>query len=72
MAIKNCDERQVRIVKTASTQTLHLITSSTARGMVTIGCEQAPLLTFQNHGFPARCPVCGTPNPLKGEKIKNV
>lgn len=69
MATKNCAERLVSIVKTAPTQTLHLITGGTTRGMVTFVCEYS-VMTFQSHGLPARCPICGIRNPLSGEQEK--
>jgi hypothetical protein len=55
------------LVKNTSAMTLHLIVGSDERGMVLFACEQAPLMTFQSHGFPSRCPVCSSQNPLRGE-----
>ena len=69
MAIKNSEERQVCIVKTASTQTLHLITGCTTKGMVTFVCEYS-VMTVHSHGLPAHCPICGIRNPLSGEQEK--
>jgi hypothetical protein len=69
MATKNCGECLVSVVRTGSAQTLHLITGDTTRGMVTFVCEYS-VMTFQNHGLPARCPICGIRNPLSGEQEK--
>lgn len=69
MTAKNCGQRPVTIVKTTSTQTLHLITGGATRGMVTFVCEHS-VMTFQSHGLPTRCPVCGIRNPLSGEQEK--
>lgn len=66
MATKNSDERVVSVVRTGSTQALHLIAGN-IRGMVAFVCEYS-VMTFQNYGLPTSCPVCGTRNPLKGEK----
>jgi len=30
-------------------------------------CEGQPLMTFESHGLPDRCPACGALNPLTGE-----
>jgi hypothetical protein len=69
MAAKNCGESMVSVVRTGSTQTLHLITGSTRRGMVTFVCEFS-VMTIHSHGLPARCPICGIRNPLRGEQEK--
>jgi hypothetical protein len=71
MAANNCDEKLVSLVRTSPTATIHLVTSNGTTGMVFFACEHAPFLTFQSHGFPARCPVCGKQNPLKGEQARN-
>jgi hypothetical protein len=55
------------LVKNAPCATLHLIVGSRERGTVFFACEQAPLMTFQSHGLPSRCPVCSRQNPLRGE-----
>jgi hypothetical protein len=60
-------ERIIALIKNAPTAMFHLIVGSNERGMVFFACEQAPLLTFQSKGLPARCPICGTKNPLMGE-----
>ena len=46
-------------------QRLHLLAGNNERGMVSFACEQAPLLTFQSHGLPVRCPICGIENPFQ-------
>jgi hypothetical protein len=48
-------------------RTLHLIVGNSKAGGVFFVCEQAPLMTFQSHGLPSRCPVCAAQNPLSGE-----
>jgi ssDNA-binding Zn-finger/Zn-ribbon topoisomerase 1 len=45
-------------------RTLHLIVGNSKAGGVFFACEQAPLMTFQSHGLPSRCPVCNSQNPL--------
>ncbi len=71
MAAKNCGNSRVSLVITRSTGALHLVSGVSAIGMVVFACDQSPLLTFQNHGLPIRCPICGTQDPLKGEKARN-
>jgi len=48
-------------------RTLHLIVGNSNAGGVSFVCEQAPLITFQSHGLPSRCPVCTAQDPLSGE-----
>jgi hypothetical protein len=55
------------LVKNAPCAPLRLIVGSGERGMVFFACEQAPLMTFQSHALPSRCPVCSSQNPLRGE-----
>ena len=55
------------LVKKAASATLHLFVGNSKTGTVFFTCEQAPLMTFQSHGLPSRCPVCGIQNPLRGE-----
>ena len=59
------------LVKNAPSTPLHLNVGNDERGTVFFACEQAPLMTFQNHGFPKRCPVCSIENPLSGEAHDN-
>jgi hypothetical protein len=61
------NRRLAVVVKNAPCATLHLIVGRRARGTVFFACEQAPLMTFQSHGLPSRCPVCSGQNPLGGE-----
>lgn len=68
MATKNYRERLVSLVGQSPTTPLHLVVGDDGRGMVLFACEHAPLLTFQTQGLLARCPICGTQNPLKGER----
>jgi len=63
--------RILALVGKAPGAMLHLVVRSNERGMVIFVCEQAPLLTFQSDGLPARCPICGTKNPLIGEPNAN-
>jgi hypothetical protein len=65
------NQRMAVLVKNTPSKTLHLFVGRGDRGMVFFGCEQAPLMTFQNHGLPSRCPVCSIPNPLRGEANDN-
>lgn len=67
----NDNQRQAVLVKNAASATLHLFVGKSESGMVFFACEQAPLMTFQNHGLPSRCPVCSTQNPLRGEANDN-
>lgn len=39
------------------------------RNRYAFACESQPLLSFGCHGVPARCPVCGAPNPLEKEVL---
>jgi hypothetical protein len=55
------------LVKNAACTTLHLIVGRREIGTVFFACEQTPLMTFQSHGLPSRCPVCSSQNPLGGE-----
>jgi hypothetical protein len=71
MAARNRGDCLVSLSIMRSAGALHLASSVSAIGIVLFVCEQSPLLTFQNHGLPARCPVCGTQNPLKGEQARN-
>jgi hypothetical protein len=71
MAANNRGDCLVSLSIMRSAGALHLVSSVRAIGMVLFACEQSPLLTFQNHGLPACCPVCGTQNPLLGETLKN-
>jgi len=49
-----------------STRYLHFVASIRLdRNRYSFVCERQPLMTFGSHGLPRRCPVCGTPNPLK-------
>lgn len=64
-------KRLTVLVRRTPSTTLHLIVGGTVRGMVFFACEQAPLLTFQSSGLPARCPICGMKNPLTGELNAN-
>ena len=59
------------LVKNAPSTRLHLIVGSNDRGMVFFCCEQSPMLTLQAYGLPARCPICGKENPLRGEAHDN-
>jgi hypothetical protein len=61
------NRRVAVLMKNAPCVTLHLIAGGGERGMVFFACEQAPLMTFQSHGAPSRCPVCSSQNPLGGE-----
>ena len=63
----NDNQRQAVLMKNAASATLHLFVGNSERGMVFFACEQAPLMTFQNHGLPSRCPVCRIQNPLRRE-----
>jgi hypothetical protein len=67
MTAKYCPER---LVYQSSSTPLHLVAGNGGKGIWFFVCEQAPLMTFQNHGLPARCPICGTTNPLSGEQQK--
>ncbi len=68
----NADNQRLTIlVKQAPSATLHLFVGNSKRGMVFFACEQAPLMTFQSHGLPSRCPICGIQNPLGGEANDN-
>ena len=66
MPIVDNNQRLAVLVKNAPCVTLHLIAGGGERGMVFFACEQAPLMTFQSHGLPSRCPVCSSQNPLRG------
>jgi hypothetical protein len=55
------------LVRKAPSAILHLFVGNSKIGPVFFACEQAPLMTFQSHGLPSRCPVCGIQNPLRGE-----
>lgn len=66
----NDNQRQAVLVKTTASATLHLIVGSSERGTVYFACEQAPLMTFQNHGLPPSCPICRIQNPLRREPTK--
>lgn len=49
---------------------LHFLSNvSETRTQYAFVCESQPLLSFGCHGVPARCPVCGAPNPLGGEVL---
>ena len=61
------NQRLAVLVKNTPATTLHLIAGNGERGTVFFACEQAPLMTFQSHGLPSRCPVCSSQNPLRGE-----
>jgi hypothetical protein len=61
------NQRLAVLVKNAPCDTLHLIVGNSKIGTVFFACEQAPLMTFQSHGLPSRCPVCNRQNPLRGE-----
>jgi hypothetical protein len=67
MPTSDNNQRVSVLVKNAPSATLHLIVGNTERGTVFFACEQAPLMTFQNHGLPSRCPICSSQNPLSGE-----
>jgi hypothetical protein len=71
MPINHNTQRLALLVKNIASTTLHLIVSNFERGMVFFACEQAPLWTFQTHGLPSRCPVCGVQDPLRGGAIDN-
>ena len=60
-------QRLAVLVKNAQCATLHLFVGRRERGTVFFACELAPLMTFQSHGLPSRCPVCSSQNPLRGE-----
>ena len=50
-----------------STPYLHFIANIRTEGyQYAFVCESQPLLSFGGHGIPARCPVCGAPNPTGG------
>jgi hypothetical protein len=55
------------LVKNAPRASLHLFIGASERGIVFFSCEQAPLMAFQSHGLPSRCPVCSIQNPLIGK-----
>lgn len=65
MTTINDSQRQAVLVKKTASAILHLIVGKSERGTVFFACEQAPLMTFQNHGLPPRCPVCRIQNPLR-------
>ena len=67
MPTSNNNQRVAVLVKNAPSTTLHLNVGNNERGTVFFACEQAPLMTFQSHGLPSRCPVCCNQNPLRGE-----
>jgi hypothetical protein len=49
-----------------STPYLHFCSNVPQRQIqYAVVCECQPLMTFRSHGLPARCPVCGTSNPIK-------
>ena len=62
------NQRLAVLVKNTPATTLHLIAGNGERETVFFACEQAPLMTFQSHGLPSRCPVCSSQNPLRGEE----
>jgi hypothetical protein len=65
MTTINDNQRQAVLVKKTASATLHLIVGSGEIGTVYFACEQAPLMTFGNHGLPPRCPICRIQNPLR-------
>jgi hypothetical protein len=67
MPTNHNNQRLAALVKNIPSTTLHLIVSNCERGMVLFACEVAPLWTMQSYGLPARCPICGIQNPLRGE-----
>jgi len=66
MPTVNNNRRLAVLVNNAPSATLHLIAGNNERGTAFFACEQAPLMTFQSHGLPSRCPVCSSRNPLRG------
>jgi hypothetical protein len=65
------NHRHAVLVKNAPSASLHLFFGAGERGIVFFSCEQAPLMTFQSHGLPSRCPVCSNQNPLIGKANAN-
>jgi hypothetical protein len=59
-------QRFAVLVKNSRGATLHLVVGNSKLGTVFFACERAPLLTFQTHCLPSRCPVCSNQNPLTG------
>jgi hypothetical protein len=72
MTTRNDNQRQAVLVKTTASAILHLIVGNSERGTVFFACEQAPLMTFHNHGLPPRCPVCCIQNPLRRERNESL